>query len=152
MKRSDLTELEVEQEGLKLRICRGPSGQFSATTSAPASYASGASESGGGAQAPAQPGSASLGPSGGGEAQAGEGFAFVRSPMVGTFYRAASPDMPAFVDVGSKITETTPICIIEAMKVMNEIQAEVKGTVAEVLVDNGQPVEYGQPLFKVRKG
>jgi len=151
MKRSDLTELEVEQEGLKLRICRGPGGQYSSASSGSAYY--GGSE--GGAPAPAHP--APVAPSStpaqsGGESAGDENIAIVRSPMVGTFYRAAAPDMPAFVDVGSKITETTAICIIEAMKVMNEIQAEIKGTVVEILIENGQPVEYGQPLFKVRKG
>jgi acetyl-CoA carboxylase biotin carboxyl carrier protein len=70
--------------------------------------------------------------------------------MVGTFYQAPSPESPAFAEPGSKVTETSPVCIIEAMKIMNEIQAEVKGTVVEVLLESGQPVEYGQKLFKVR--
>ena len=78
------------------------------------------------------------------------GFLFVKSPMVGTFYRSPSPENPSFVDVGSKVEEKAVVCIIEAMKIMNEIQAEVKGTVVEVLVENGQPVEYGQRLFKVK--
>ena len=72
--------------------------------------------------------------------------------MVGTFYRASSPESKPFVDVGSKIEENTVACIIEAMKIMNEIQAEVKGTVIEVLIENGQPVEYGQRLFKLKQG
>ena len=71
--------------------------------------------------------------------------------MVGTFYRAASPESKAFSDVGTKVVENTPVCIIEAMKIMNEIQAETKGTIVEVLVENGQPVEYGQRLFKVKQ-
>ena len=70
--------------------------------------------------------------------------------MVGTFYRSPSPDSPPFVDANSKIEEKSVVCIIEAMKIMNEIQAEVKGTIVEVLVENGQPVEYGQRLFKVK--
>ena len=70
--------------------------------------------------------------------------------MVGTFYRSPSPENPAFVENGSKVEEKTAVCIIEAMKIMNEIQAEAKGTVVEVLVENGQPVEYGQRLFKVK--
>lgn len=70
--------------------------------------------------------------------------------MVGTFYRSPSPDNPAFVDVGAKVDEKAVVCIIEAMKIMNEIQAETKGTVVEVLVENGQPVEYGQRLFKIK--
>ena len=72
--------------------------------------------------------------------------------MVGTFYRAGSPESKAYVEPGTKVTETTLVCIIEAMKIMNEIQAEVKGTVIELLVENGQPVEYGQRLFKVKQG
>ena len=72
--------------------------------------------------------------------------------MVGTFYRAASPESKPFVDSGSKISENSVVCIIEAMKIMNEIQAETKGTIIEVLVENGQPVEYGQRLFKVKQG
>jgi acetyl-CoA carboxylase biotin carboxyl carrier protein len=76
-------------------------------------------------------------------------IAYIKSPMVGTFYRAGSPESPPFADVNSKVTENIPVCIIEAMKIMNEIQAEVKGTIVEVLVENGQPVEYGQRLFKV---
>jgi acetyl-CoA carboxylase biotin carboxyl carrier protein len=70
--------------------------------------------------------------------------------MVGTFYRAASPDAPPFVDVGTKVTEDTVVCIIEAMKVMNEIKAETSGVIAEVVAENSKPVQFGQPLFKVR--
>jgi acetyl-CoA carboxylase biotin carboxyl carrier protein len=76
----------------------------------------------------------------------------VKSPMVGTFYKAASPESKPFAEVGTKISETSVVCIIEAMKIMNEIQSEVKGTVVEILVENGQPVEYGQKLFKVKQG
>src|ERR1043166_5377414 len=72
------------------------------------------------------------------------------SPMVGTFYRAASPDGPPFIEVGKPVTEETVVCIIEAMKVMNEIKAETSGVIAEVLADNGKPVQFGQALFKVR--
>jgi len=78
------------------------------------------------------------------------GFTYVKSPMVGTFYRSPSPENPAFVENGTKVEEKTAVCIIEAMKIMNEIQAEAKGTVVEVLVENGQPVEYGQRLFKLK--
>ena len=72
------------------------------------------------------------------------------SPMVGTFYRAASPESPPFVDIGQEVNEDTVVCIIEAMKVMNEIKAEVKGVIAEVVAENGKPVQFGQALFKVR--
>ena len=70
--------------------------------------------------------------------------------MVGTFYRSPSSENPSFVEVNTKVEEKTVVCIIEAMKIMNEIQAETKGTIIEVLVENGQPVEYGQRLFKVK--
>ncbi|KRW92100.1 acetyl-CoA carboxylase [Alicyclobacillus tengchongensis] len=75
----------------------------------------------------------------------------IASPMVGTFYRAPSPESAPFVEVGSQVTSKTVVCIIEAMKLMNEIEAEVSGEVIEVLAENGQLVEYGQPLFKVRR-
>lgn len=74
----------------------------------------------------------------------------IESPMVGTFYAAPSPEQPAFVKVGQKVTEETVVCIVEAMKLFNEIEAEVKGEIVEVLVENGQLVEYGQPLFFVK--
>lgn len=74
----------------------------------------------------------------------------IKSPIVGTFYRAASPNTPPFVNVGDKVTRDTVVCIIEAMKLMNEIQAEVDGVISEIYVENGQPVEYGQPLFGVK--
>ncbi len=74
----------------------------------------------------------------------------VKSPMVGTFYRAPAPGAKPFVEVGSKVKKGDVLCIIEAMKIMNEIKSDVNGTVEEILVENGQPVEYGQPLFKIR--
>jgi len=74
----------------------------------------------------------------------------VTSPMVGTFYQAPAPDEPAFVTVGDRITKGQTLCIIEAMKLMNEIEAEVAGEVVEILIENGQPVEYGQPLMRVK--
>jgi acetyl-CoA carboxylase biotin carboxyl carrier protein len=73
----------------------------------------------------------------------------ITSPFVGTFYRTPAPDQPAFVDVGSPVKKGQVLCIIEAMKLMNEIEAEVSGKVAEILVENGQPVEFGQPLFRI---
>ena len=73
----------------------------------------------------------------------------VKSPMVGTFYRSASPGSKAFVDVGDAVKAGDPICIIEAMKIMNEIEADKSGTVQRILCENGQPVEFGQPLFHI---
>ncbi len=76
----------------------------------------------------------------------------IRSPMVGTFYAAPSPDAPPFVKVGDTIQAGDPLCIIEAMKMFNQIEAEVSGTITAILVENGQPVEFDQPLFLVREG
>ena len=76
-------------------------------------------------------------------------FTVIRSPMVGTFYSAASPDAEAFVNIGDSITPSSIVCVVEAMKVFNEIQAECSGKITAVLVENGDPVEFGQPMFKV---
>lgn len=148
MKRSELSEFEFEEEGFKIKIKRGSGGQPVIMT-APSSahpFPSAAPEA---ATVPAQ--AAAVVPSTnptGDEA----GYAYVKSPMVGTFYRSPSPENPSFVENGAKVEEKTVVCIIEAMKIMNEIQAEIKGTVTEVLVENGQPVEYGQRLFKIKLG
>lgn len=149
MKRSELTEFAVEEEGFKLKIRRGTNGlpvvsssrgsnpPFpTAETTPPMPVAS----------APVQPISTPATPA----EEAGVGY--IKSPMVGTFYRAASPESKPFADTGTKVVENSVVCIIEAMKIMNEIQAEAKGTVLEVLVENGQPVEYGQRLFKIKQG
>ncbi len=140
MKRSELSEFELEEEGFKLRLSRksgesvpqilqaAPVAQAAAPAAAPAPAA----------EAPAPAGDE-------------PGTSVVKSPMVGTFYRSPSPDSPAFVDVGAKISEDSVVCIIEAMKVMNEIQAEIKGTITEILVENGDAIEFGQPLFKVKQ-
>ncbi len=148
MKRSELSEFEFEEEGFKIKIKRGSGGQpmiMTAPSSAhpfPASVAEVA-------PAAARPVLPAPGTSSAGEET---GFAYVKSPMVGTFYRSPSPENPSFVENGAKVEEKTVVCIIEAMKIMNEIQAEVKGSVVEVLVENGQPVEYGQRLFKIKLG
>ena len=80
-----------------------------------------------------------------------EGTVYVTCPFVGTFYRSPSPDAPSFVEVGSKIREGQTLCIVEAMKIMNEIEADCAGTIVDVLAENGKPVEFGQKLFKVKK-
>lgn len=154
MRRSDLTEFELEQEGVKVRIKRDATTgvpvmmtqpPFAVHAPMPAMPAPVAAAPAPAAAAPAAPAPAAHGAT---EA----GIAFIKSPMVGTFYRSPSPDSPAFVDKGSSVKEETVVCIIEAMKVMNEIQAEVKGTILEVLVESGTSVEYGQPLYKVKLG
>ena len=80
------------------------------------------------------------------------GVVYIKSPMVGTFYRSPSPESKPFVELGAKVVENSVVCIIEAMKIMNEIQAEAKGAIIEALVENGQSVEYGQRLFKIKQG
>ena len=145
MKRSELTEFAVEEEGFKLKIRRGATGLPIVSTGSgsnpPFAHADPAPPR---APAPATAHLAAPAPAGD-EA----GVTYVKSQMVGTFYRAASPESKPFADVGTKVVENSVVCIIEAMKIMNEIQAEVKGTVVEALVENGQPVEYGQRLFKL---
>ena len=144
MKRSELSEFELEEEGFKLRLTRKGSEapqviQAVAPLAAPAAQPV---TGGTPAAAPAAP-----------ESTPAEdpNLSTITSPMVGTFYSAASPESPSFVKVGQKTDADTVVCIIEAMKVMNEIQAELSGTIVECLVENGQAVEYGQPLFKVKK-
>ncbi|MCF3649955.1 acetyl-CoA carboxylase biotin carboxyl carrier protein [Synoicihabitans lomoniglobus] len=145
MKRAELNEFAVEEEGFKLKIRRG--GAVVASTggsrnSAPPFVV--ASEAPAPVAAPAAPTAAPA-------AAADEaGVTYIKSPMVGTFYSSPSPESKAFAEIGTAVSETSVVCIIEAMKIMNEIQAEVKGTVVEVLVENGEPVEYGQRLFKLK--
>ena len=144
MKRSELTEFAVEEEGFKLKIRRGLNGAPVVTSNggpspsvpepAPAPAA-----------APASPSIAS------GEDREESGIAYIKAPMVGTFYRSPSPESPPFIELNAKVAENTVVCIIEAMKIMNEIQAEAKGTILDVLIENGQPVEYGQRLFKIKQ-
>lgn len=83
-------------------------------------------------------------------AEPSEGLHIIRSPLVGTFWRRPNPDSPPFVEVGDRVEEGQPLCIIESMKVMNEIRSDASGVVEEILVEDGSPVEYGEPLFKIR--
>ena len=151
MKRSELTEFAVEEEGFKLKIRRGANGLPIVSQSKGSNPPFQPSESG---STPPIPPPAAIHSSVSTPPMATEepGVSYIKSPMVGTFYRSSSPENKPFVDVGSKIDETSLVCIIEAMKIMNEIQAESKGTIVEVLIENGQPVEYGQRLFKLRQG
>lgn len=134
---SGIAELEITEGEEKVKIVKGGGLSVSAAPSAlapaPATISAEAK-----AAAPAVPAA---------EAPA-EGHV-VKSPMVGTFYRAPSPDAKAFVEVGEAVKEGQTICIVEAMKLMNEIESDASGTVKAILVENGQPVEYGQPLFIV---
>jgi acetyl-CoA carboxylase biotin carboxyl carrier protein len=146
MTRAELSELEIDdtKQGLRLHLKRGGADEHGTAPLVHVHQGAGTSMA-----APAAAGAA-------GERGADEptlapasGRPFL-SPMVGTFYRSPSPDADPFVDVGSRVEEDSVLCIIEAMKVMNEIRAETKGEIAEVLVENGEPVEYGQPLFLLR--
>jgi len=139
MKKHGLSVFEIEKEGFRLKLERGASASQSATA-APAA-AGGAAK---GAIAGAEP------PVSAAKAIESVSMKEIVSPMVGTFYGAASPDAPSFVEVGKPVTEDTVVCIIEAMKVMNEIKAETSGVIAEVLAENGKPVQFGQALFRVR--
>ncbi|WP_293779447.1 acetyl-CoA carboxylase biotin carboxyl carrier protein [uncultured Oxalicibacterium sp.] len=135
---SDIAELEVTEGESKVRIVKsgGPQGQvvMMQPQSAPQQFAP--------APAAAAPAAAPAAPA----APETKGHV-VKSPMVGSFYRASAPGAPSFVEVGSTVKEGDTLCIIEAMKLLNEIDAEVSGVVKEILVENGQPVEFGQPLF-----
>ena len=154
MKRSDLTEFEIEEQGFKLKICRGPDGMPAVSggqmpINTPPHMVVEAPRPATAAAQDTLPAATLTAVS---AAPDEPGVSYIKSPMVGTFYRSASPESPPFVEIGAKIEEKTVICIIEAMKIMNEIQAETKGSVLEVLVENGQPVEYGQRHYKIKVG
>lgn len=146
MKKNSVSEFELERQDFKIRLKRGgvqvsqyedaigavalpavvqTSGAIPVST-APVSLAT---------SAPAAP--------------AGN-FAEIKSPMIGTFYRAPSPESANYVDIGTEVNPDSVVCIIEAMKVMNEIKAEIRGVITEILIDNAKPVEFGQPIFRVR--
>jgi acetyl-CoA carboxylase biotin carboxyl carrier protein len=151
-----LTNFELEREGFRVKVGRGPVEEPAAL--APANPLAEKQITAG---SPGQPGGAvqsipSLAPPHPGAqaeeaASADEGLHIITSPIVGTFYRAASPAAEGFVRIGSRVEPGTVVCIIEAMKLMNEIQAETSGEVAKIYVENGQAVEYGQPLFGIKQ-
>ena len=150
LEEKEITEFELEEEGMKLRIRKAsasgaavapvlvpaPQPLVVATAAAPAAVAPVVA-----APAPPPPAAAEPDP----------GLVVVKSPIVGTFYRSASPDAEPFVSPGKEFDEGTVLCIIEAMKVMNEITAEMSGVVREILVKNGQAVEFGEPMFLIEK-
>ena len=145
MNENNLTELEVEKEGMRIRLKKGPSGEISMdglrnnaslpirTTEQLSAYSNPSlpiKETTAQNTAPAK-------------------TAEIKSPMVGTFYRTPSPESPAFVEIDQEIEVGQVICIIEAMKLMNEIKSEIKGKIIDILIDNAEPVEFGQPLFLI---
>ena len=140
---SNISELEITEAEGKVRIVKeGAAGAAQAVQNAPQVQGPVASLPAAAGPSPAAPAV----PAGPAAAPASEGHA-VRSPMVGTFYRSASPGAPAFVEVGSEVKEGDVVCIIEAMKILNEIEADKSGVITQILSENGQAVEYGQPLF-----
>ena len=151
MRKNGLTEFEFEKDGTKIRIRRGPDGEPQVIAStpglipAPAVLPVGASLPL--AVAPAAPAPAAPAPA---ATPAASTLPSINSPMVGTFYSSPAPDAPAYVEVGTMVNAETVVCIIEAMKVMNEIKAEMSGTIVEILVENGKPVEFGKPLFRIK--
>jgi acetyl-CoA carboxylase biotin carboxyl carrier protein len=124
---SDLTELQIQTDGFALHVVKGERGLAAPTPAAPSPKPT----------APAPP------------AAEIDGFATITAPMLGTFYRAEAPGKPPFVEVGQRVEPDTIVCIIEVMKMMNSVTAGVAGTIAAVVPDNAELVEYGQPLFRV---
>lgn len=137
---SNVSELEITEAEGKVRIVKGPVAVAQALPVAPVVLpaATVAAPPAGQAAAPA--------PAAAPQAPAGH---IVKSPMVGTFYRASAPGAKSFVEVGQQVKEGETVCIIEAMKILNEIEADKSGTIAQILCENGQAVEYGQPLFVI---
>ena len=150
LEESSLTEIEIVEGEESVRLGRGSSPvQAPAHYGLPANVQAAAWSAPGAAPAPVAPA-----PESGGEQEAeGEGIPegeLVRAPMVGTYYASPSPDAEPFVSLGQRISEGETMCIIEAMKMFNQIEAEATGTVVAILVENGQPVEFDQPLFVIR--
>jgi acetyl-CoA carboxylase biotin carboxyl carrier protein len=152
---SGISELEITEGEGKVRIVKNTAAAPVYFAQAPAAMAAApmpqaaAAVPGAGAGAPQAAGAPSSMSAAADNVIAASSGHVVKSPMVGTFYRSANPNSPPFVEVGSAIASGATLCIIEAMKLMNEIEADVSGTVKAILVENGQPVEYGQPLFVI---
>ncbi|MDT8369778.1 MAG: acetyl-CoA carboxylase biotin carboxyl carrier protein [Longimicrobiales bacterium] len=140
---SSLDSIELERGGTRLRLSKTPDqtvtvGAAAAPAPAPA-----------GGPAPAAPAPAATPDASPDAPPTPSSLVDIPSPMVGTFYRSPAPDAPAYVEKGAQVGEGDTLCIIEAMKLMNELEAEVPGTIAEICVENGEPVEYGQVLFRI---
>jgi len=138
MKKNSVTEFELEKQDFKIRLKRGNNGGVSGVAmDDPAAlvYATSPAPLPVPVAAPLLPVSSEVD---------------IKSPMIGTFYRAPSPEAAPYVEIGTEVNPDTVVCIIEAMKVMNEIKAEAKGVITQVVLENAKPVEFGQPLFKIR--
>lgn len=138
---SGIDSLEISRFGTRVRIAKSPP----VTVSAAAPSAMPAAPT---AAAPAEPAAATA-PEPADVEEPDSGLAEVHSPMVGTFYRAPAPDAPPYVEPGDRVEKGQTVCILEAMKLMNELEAEVSGTVREICVENAEPVEFGQVLFRI---
>jgi acetyl-CoA carboxylase biotin carboxyl carrier protein len=148
MKKNSVSEFELEKEDFKIKLKRSANGGVAAPVTyeeaplvayAPPLALSQGAASAGSASAPAA-----------GTSTANSGDQEIKSPMIGTFYRSPSPEAGPYIEVGMEVTPDTVVCIIEAMKVMNEIKAEARGVITQILIENAKPVEFGQPLFKIR--
>ena len=136
MRKNSVSEFELEKQDFKIRLKRGTNGSGVASAFDDATLV-------GYQQTGALPANTSV-------PQISINEVDIKSPMIGTFYRAPSPEAVSYVEVGTEVNPDTVVCIIEAMKVMNEIKAEAKGIITQVMVENAKPVEFGQPLFKIR--
>ncbi len=141
MKKNSITEFELEEKDSKLRLKRGLNGGLPVAQQADESQA---------VIPLSLPTVAPTAVAAAAASVTNTGEIDIKSPMIGTFYRSPSPESASYVEVGTEVNAETVVSIIEAMKVMNEIKAEVKGVITQILVENGKPVEFGQPLFKVR--
>ena len=141
----DLSEFEIEHEGLRLKIRKDANGAHLVTHAAPAIPAAPPP-----AAAPPPPAAAVATPVAAAMDETEIELAVVKSPIVGTFYRSSEPGSPAFVEIGSAVKKGDVLCIIEAMKLMNEIDSEYDGEIVSIYVENGQPVQYSERLFAIR--
>ena len=141
MRKNSVSEFELEKQDFKIRLKRGSNGGGAAVSydDPPAVGYAPVSAAAAAAPAPAAPPQVPV-----------SNEVEIKSPMIGTFYRAPSPESAPYVEVGVEVNPDTVVCIIEAMKVMNEIKAEAKGVITQVMVENAKPVEFGQPLYKIR--
>ena len=148
VRQHELAEFEIEHEGLRLKIRKDAAGAPGSFPSGPAHGPTVAATIGSGASASSAPAAANLAPAGPGDAAIK--LAVIKSPIVGTFYRSPEPDAPSFVEIGSTVKKGQVLCIIEAMKLMNEIDSEYDGEIVNVYVETGQSVQYGERLFAIK--
>jgi acetyl-CoA carboxylase biotin carboxyl carrier protein len=146
MRKNSIAEFELEKEGFKIRLKRSSNGRTGTGTyeDALAPAAAAALVTAAPVAPPPAPATETA------SASPASPSVDIKSPMIGAFYRAPSPESAPYVEVGTEVNPDTVVCIIEAMKVMNEIKAETKGVITQILAENAKPVEFGQPLFKIR--